>query len=150
MNDKIEPSRTSVALEELKESSARSKDYCKFVIGLSTGTLVFSVTFIDKFGLLPPYKPIILIAWCCLIISIVTGVLLLREQDRYEANFSALSNALRWDDDIKLFSIEGDFNKLMTRGFLRSYLEKETAKDAKDEVKIKKIEEALKNPSAVG
>jgi hypothetical protein len=85
MNDKLQPPLLPRILDTLKENTSRRKEYYKFVIGLSTGTLVFSVTFVEKFSLLQAFKPIIVIGWVCLIISIIAGVWLLAKQDWSEA-----------------------------------------------------------------
>jgi len=55
------------SLNTLKDSSPKSKDYCKFIISLATGTLVFSMTFLKQFEPSPEYKIILVIGWLCLL-----------------------------------------------------------------------------------
>lgn len=125
-------------LDSIKESTSRSKDYYKFVIGLSTGALVFSVTFIEKFTLLQAYKPIILIGWVCLIISIISGVWLLPKKDSFEAQLNAIRDTIS-NLHMSLLSIEQDFNKFIERSVIDFYLKHEMSKESKDEEQIKKL-----------
>jgi len=81
-------------LEAMEKSSLKSKDYIKFVIGLSTGTLVFSVTFAKEFIKTPHYQFILIIGWACLFISIILGVWILPLGDRLQAIFEGLKRFL--------------------------------------------------------
>jgi len=81
MVDQEASKRFDEALETLKEESVKSKEYYKFIIGLATGTLVFSVTFLKGVIDSPEYKIILIAGWVCLLISIVAGVLVLPKGD---------------------------------------------------------------------
>jgi hypothetical protein len=131
--------------DSLRDITSRSKDYYKFVIGLSTGALVFSVTLNEKFRFLPTYQPIILIGWVCLIISIITGVWLLRKQDDFESYFKAISSLLS-DPPLLYFGFDKDFGKLITRSLIISTLKKEKSKETKNEERIKELEKQLVIP----
>ena len=61
-------------LEVVKESINLNKELLKLVLGLATGTLVFSVTFVDKLGPELNHKWILGIGWGCLLASILAGV----------------------------------------------------------------------------
>ena len=77
-------------LNNLKDSSPQSKEYCKFLIGLSTGTLMFSVTFLKQLAPFPQYKFLLAIGWLCLLASIVAGVLLLPKPDQLQTTIQNL------------------------------------------------------------
>lgn len=145
MDEKIDLTDLKRILDNMKESNLRSKDHYKFVIGLSTGALVFSVTFIGKISF-PIYKPIILIGWVCLIISIITGVWLLPRRDSLEAQWKAIMDLLSKPENI-LFGIEQDVNKLMTRALISGFLREEMPKEPKDEEKIKELKKAWLTPN---
>jgi hypothetical protein len=83
------------ALDILKDSSPRSREYCKFIISLGTGTLVFSVTFLKEFGSFPEYNFILVIGWLCLLVSIIAGVLLLPKTDQLQVTIQNLKNVFR-------------------------------------------------------
>jgi len=92
-NEKFE--RLDGILDDLKESSAQSKDYYKFIIGLATGTLVLSVTFLKGFIISPEYKIILIIGWLCLLSSIIAGVLVLPKADHLNAKVQSLKSLFR-------------------------------------------------------
>jgi len=138
VDEKIDLSDIRKILDKVKESTLRSKDYYKFVIGLSTGALLISLTFIDKFSLLPAYKPLTVSGWICLIISIITGVWLLPKHDSLETQLNAIIDILSNPQNI-LFGFEQDINKLITRPLISYSLEKEMSKDPKNEEKIKDL-----------
>ena len=81
-NDKFKDLNRS--LETFEKSLIKSKDYIKFVIGLSTGTLVFSGTLGKEFIKNPQYQFILIIGWACLFISIILGVWILPGGDRLQ------------------------------------------------------------------
>ncbi len=146
MNEKIDLSKLRNVLDNFKESTLRSKEYYKFIIGLSTGTLLISVTFIDKFSLLPAYKPLIVIGWICLIISIISGVWLLPKHDFLESEWKAIMDFISEPEKI-LLGIEQDFDKFITRGLVSGFLREEMSKDPKDEEKIRKLREEWLTPN---
>jgi hypothetical protein len=88
------------ALDNLKDLSPKSKEYSKFVIGLATGTLVFSVTFLKGLVIFPEYKFILIIGWFCLLASIIAGVLLLPKTDELHAYIQSLKNLLKSPETI--------------------------------------------------
>jgi len=87
-------------LDNLKDLSPKSKEYSKFVIGLATGTLVFSVTFLKGLVTFPEYKFILIIGWFCLLASIIAGVLLLPKTDELHAHVRSLKNLFRSPETI--------------------------------------------------
>jgi len=91
-NDKFED--LNKGIEFIKEYSVKSKDYIKFIIGLSTGTLVFSGTLVKEFIKFPQYKFILIIGWVCLFISIILGVWILPGGDRLQSLFEILKRVL--------------------------------------------------------
>ena len=60
--------------EITKESLALTKELQKLILGLATGTLVFSVTFVDKLEAELFQKWILASGWASLLISILAGV----------------------------------------------------------------------------
>lgn len=82
-------------LDNLKDSSPKSKEYCKFIISLATGTLVFSVTFLKEFETFPEYNFVLVIGWLCLLASIIAGVLLLPTTDQLQVTFQNVKTAIR-------------------------------------------------------
>jgi len=147
VDEKIDLSDFTKVLDNIKESTLRSKDYYKFVIGLSTGALLISVTFIDKFSLLPVYKPLIVIGWICLIISIITGVWLLPKRDSLETQWNNIIGLLSSKPENILLGIEQDFDKLITRSLINCFLKQEMSKDSKDEEKIKNLKKEWLTPN---
>lgn len=146
MEEKIHLSDLTKIIDTMKEGSLRSKDYYKFVIGLSTGALVFSVTFVEKFSSAPVYKALIVIGWVCLIISVITGVWLLQKRDFLEAQWKAIIDVLSKPENI-MFGIERDLGKLVTRSLASVFLKEETSKEPKDEEKIKKLKKEWLTPN---
>lgn len=146
MDEKIDLSGVKKILDNIKENTLRSKDYYKFVIGLSTGALLVSVTFVGKFSLLPAYKPLTVVGWICLIISVITGVWLLPKHDSLETQWNAIVDLLSKPENI-LFGIEQDVSKLMTRSLIRGFLKEEMSKDPKDEEKIKNFKKEWLRPN---
>jgi ATP/ADP translocase len=81
-------------LETLEKYSVKSKDYIKFVTGLSTGTLVFSAALAKEFIKTPQYQFILIIAWACLFISIILGVWILPGGDKLQSLMETLKRLL--------------------------------------------------------
>ena len=90
MEEKIDLDSFSKSIESLKEVSIRSKDYIKFVIGLSTGTLILSTTLAKDFFKTPQYNFILIIGWALLFISIVVGVWILPVWDNIQGWFELM------------------------------------------------------------
>ena len=90
MEEKIDLDSFSKSIESLKEVSIRSKDYIKFVIGLSTGTLILSTTLAKDFFKTPQYNFILIIGWFLLFISIVVGVWILPVWDNIQGWFELM------------------------------------------------------------
>ena len=82
-------------LDNLKDSSAKSKDYYKFIIGLATGTLIFSVTFLKELATSPQYGFILIIGWIFLFTAIVAGVLVLPMADQLHSRIQSFKGLLR-------------------------------------------------------
>ncbi len=90
MEEKIDLDSFSKSIEGLKEVSIKSKDYIKFIIGLSTGTLILSATLAKDFFKTPQYNFILIIGWALLFISIVVGVWILPIGDNLQGRFEAI------------------------------------------------------------
>ena len=59
------------AVKTFAETSLRSKDYYKFIIGLATGTLVFSSTFTKELLPSPEYKLLLAVGWFGLLVCVL-------------------------------------------------------------------------------
>ena len=140
MEKQIDLSGLTKSLDNLKEHYLRSKDYYKFIIGLSTGALVFSITFVEKFGAEPNCKSLMLIGWVCLIVSILAGVWLLEKYDLIQGQWKVIIDMLGTPKKI-LFGIERDVGKLVTRGLIDYFLKHEMSKEPKEsnEERIKEL-----------
>jgi hypothetical protein len=90
MEEKIDLDSFSKNIESLKEVSIKSKDYIKFIIGLSTGTLILSATLAKDFFKTPQYNFILIIGWALLFISIVVGVWILPVWDSIQGTFALM------------------------------------------------------------
>lgn len=95
MNDQDTFKGVDKILDDLKERSPKSKDYYKYLITLSTGTLIFSVTFLKEFGTYPEYKFILLIGWFSLVSSVIAGVLLLPKSDQLQFLIEQLKKSVQ-------------------------------------------------------
>jgi hypothetical protein len=146
VDEKLDLSSLSKILDNLKQTTLRNKDYYKFVIGLSTGALLISVTFVDKFSLLPAYKAFTVIGWICLIISIITGVWLLPKHDSLETQWNTVIDLLS-KAELVLWGIEQDVSKLVTRSLISGFLKEEMSKEPKDEEKIKALKREWLTPN---
>jgi hypothetical protein len=152
MNDKLQPPSLQRILDTMKEYTLRRKEYYKFVIGLSTGTLVFSVTFVEKFSLLQVYKPIILIGWVCLVISIITGVWVLAKQDWSEGQVNSIISTLSNPQQIVLGFLP-NLTKLLTEGIfdasLDPFLKELFSKQPNAEELINKLKQVVPKTSLI-
>ena len=104
-----------------KESTAKSKDYHKFIIGLSTGTLIFSVTFIKEFIMFPEFKLILVAGWVGLLISIITGVLILPLGDELESQIRLLKTLFQSKEKIGPIT-KKELKEHYMKLFLKSYI----------------------------
>jgi hypothetical protein len=64
---------------------SQQREDLRFGIGLATGALIFSVTFIDKLAPIPHYKWLLFSGWVALLVSILAGIELLRRLHELEA-----------------------------------------------------------------
>jgi hypothetical protein len=108
-------------LENLRYSSPQYKDYCKFLIGLSTGTLIFSVTFLKEFAHFPEYKFILIIGWICLLASIIAGVLLLPKSDQLQGAMQNFKLSLK-SPEIAGAIIKKEYQQYFLRDWLKTLL----------------------------
>lgn len=143
MTDKKQAPTLQGSLEYLREITSHRKDYYKFVIGLSTGTLVFSVTFIEKFNVFQVHKPIILVGWVCLIISIICGVWLLAQQDWSEVQVNQIITVLSNPQEAILGTVP-HAAKVLTDGIIDGVLDSLNHTQPNGEEALDKLKEALK------
>lgn len=129
-------------IDGLKERSPKSKDYCKFLIGLSTGTLIFSVTFLREFGTSPEYKFILLIGWVCLLASIIAGVLLLPKSDQLEVQIENLKIFFK-SPEVTVAIIKKAFRQHFLIGALKTGLDPYFKEDQKKKEEIIQFAEKL-------
>lgn len=108
-------------LESIEKSSIKSKDYIKFVIGLSTGTLVFSVTFAKEFIKTPHYQFILIIGWTCLFVSIILGVWILPIGDRIQSLFGSLKSLLIEPPEKFVSLTEKKLQEYYLREFIKTF-----------------------------
>jgi len=101
MEEKIDLDSFSKSIENLKEVSVKSKDYIKFIIGLSTGTLVLSTTLAKDFFKTPQYNFILIIGWALLFISIVVGVWILPVLDNVQGRIEAMKRMFANPEEAK-------------------------------------------------
>jgi len=104
-------------LDNLKDSSAKSKDYYKFIIGLATGTLIFSLTFLKEFATFPEYKLILIIGWLCLFASIIAGVLVLPMADQLHSRVQSLKGLLKSPEMVGAI-----FKKELQQHYLKNFV----------------------------
>jgi hypothetical protein len=71
-----------------KPRIGQQREDLKFGIGLATGALIFSVTFIEKLAPHPLHKWLLLFGWSALLISIFTAIELLRRLHTLESLYS--------------------------------------------------------------
>jgi hypothetical protein len=94
MENKIDFTQMNDDMENFKELSVKSKDYIKFIVGLSTGTILLSVTLIREFVRFPQYNFILIIGWVLLFFSTILGVWILPAADNFQAKFQVLNYLL--------------------------------------------------------
>jgi len=131
------------ALDTLRESSQKNKDYYKFIIGLATGTLIFSVTFLKEFVQFPEYKFILIIGWFCMLVSIITGVLVLPKGDILQVKLNNLKNLLKSPE--KLIALS---KRELQEHYIKSYIKTSVESVIKDDEKAKDFYKLLNKLSA--
>jgi hypothetical protein len=109
-------------LDNLKDASPKSKDYYKFIIGLATGTLIFSVTFLKEFLIFPEYKLILIIGWLCLLVSIIAGVLVLPKVDHLHASVQSLKGLLKSSEEIGVI-VNKELQQHYIKTWIRSFID---------------------------
>ena len=104
-----------------KETSVNSKDYYKFIVGLSTGTLIFSITFFKEFLKLPQFRFVVVIGWGCLFLSVVIGVWLLSKIDILYGKINQLKYMLLKPEEIERSRCkdEKEIEKYYLKGFMK-------------------------------
>jgi hypothetical protein len=96
----MEDKTSTDIFEKWKESLPIQKEHLKFIIGLSTGTLVFSITFFDKNTYALEYQWIAIIGWVFLLVTVVTGVSMLNSLHDYSG---AIETIKKWKDNPAYF-----------------------------------------------
>jgi hypothetical protein len=143
-NDKFKD--LNKGIETLKDSSIISKDYIKFVIGLSTGTLVFSGTLVKEFFKTPHYQFILICGWACLFISIILGVWILPGGDRLQSLFESLKRMLA-DSPEKIKAIA---EKKLQRYYIRDFIKKILPPKLESDERMKDFYKNLETASIEG
>ena len=115
--------RLEEVLDNLKDSSPKSKEYCKFIISLATATLVFSVTFLKEFGTFPEYNFILVIGWLCLLASIISGVLLLPKPDQLVSTMQNIRNLFKIPREILLASIRKELQQHYIKDWIKGIID---------------------------
>jgi hypothetical protein len=82
----------------------------------------------------------------CLIISVITGVWLLRKQDEFESQIKSIKD-MGSNPASLFFGLEQDLDKFVTRNLLSSILKEESAKDPKNEERIKELQKDFVMPN---
>jgi len=129
-------------LDDLKESSVKSKEYYKFIIGLSTGTLVFSITFLKEFVTFPEYKFILIIGWFCLLTSIIAGVLVLPKIDDLHAYFQYAKNLFGSKETLAPI-IRKELQEHYLKSLIKSYVDPIVKDHEKEKVELYEFLEKL-------
>lgn len=142
MEKKVDLTGFNEALEVLKESSVKSKDYIKFIVGLSTGTILLSVTLVKEFIKFPQYDFTLIIGWVLLFISIVLGVWILPAWDNLHGKFEVMKRMFTSPENLLPMikrKLQDHYIKELIKGIIPSQL--------KDEKEIKDFCESLENRS---
>jgi hypothetical protein len=140
MEEEIDLDSFSENIESLKEVSIRSKDYIKFVIGLSTGTLILSTTLAKDFFKTPQYNFILIIGWSLLFISIVIGVWILPAVDNIQAWFDWMKRKLANPEESHLL-----FSKKSGGHTLMGWMKELTHPYIREKEEIQKIFKSWEN-----
>ena len=126
-------------LETFEKSSVKSKDYIKFVIGLSTGTLVFSAALVKEFIKTPRYQFILIIAWACLFISIILGVWILPGGDRLQNLVESFKRLLAESPEKMKSLVE----KKLQEHYIRDWIKKILSSDLENDERMKNFYKSL-------
>jgi len=145
-------------LDDVRDSSTQSKDYYKFIIGLATGTLVFSVTVLKGFTASPEYKIILVIGWLCLFASIVAGVLVLPKGDQLHSTVKLLKILFRSQEVVVAIAkkeLQEHYLKVLIKGIINPALKEDEKKKEDiylylDKLPTKDLEEFLKKAGVLG
>lgn len=146
------------ALDNLKDASPKSKDYYKFIIGLATGTLIFSVTFLKEFLIFPEYKLILIIGWLCLLVSIIAGVLVLPKVDHLHARVQILKGLLKSPEEIGVI-VKKELEQHYLKTWIRSFVDpvfkddenrKEEFYNSLDKLSTKRLKKFFKSVGLAG
>jgi len=130
------------SIETVKEYSVKSKDYIKFIIGLSTGTLVFSGTLFKQFIQFPQYKFILIIGWAYLFISIILGVWILPGGDRLQSLVEGFKRLLAESPEMKKSLAEKKLQEFFVRDLVKKTLLPELESDERMKDFYKSLETA--------
>ena len=142
MENKIDLAGFNEAMEGIKESSVTSKDYIKFIVGLSTGTILLSVTLVKEFIKFPQYNFILIIGWIFLFVSIILGVWILPAMDNVHVKFGLLKRLATHPEEVTPIlkkKLREHYIKELIKGSIPSHL--------KDDEKIKDFYNSLENHS---
>jgi hypothetical protein len=98
--DKLEahldrPVNIDELIESIEKLSLKSKDYIKFIIGLSTGALVLSSTLVKEFIKFPQYNFILIIALVCFFVSIISGVWIFPLWDKFQGRVEIMKSLFK-------------------------------------------------------
>lgn len=135
--------RFDEALDNLKDSSPKSREYCKFIISLATGTLVFSVTFLKEFGTFPEYNFILIIGWISLLASIIAGVLLLPKTDQMLAAMQNLKNVLKMPQEVVASAMKKQLQQHYLKTWIKRFIDPIYKDNAKEKEELYKLMDKL-------
>ncbi len=93
--------------ESQDQSYRQQREDLRFIIGLATGALVFSVTFVEKIAPVPKYKALLVAGWGALLVSILVGI----EVWRRMAALASLGSALDQTSRLWVLLAQGPFEK---------------------------------------
>jgi hypothetical protein len=130
-------------LESLEKSSVKSKAYIKFIIGLSTGTLVFSGTLVKEFIKFPQYKSVLVIGWGCLFISMILWVWILPGGDRLQALFESLKGFLTGSPE----KIKAILEKKLQEFYIKDWIKKFLPSSLENDERMKDFYKSLETVS---
>jgi len=129
-------------LESFEKSSTKNKDYIKFIIGLSTGTLVFSATFAKEFIKTPHYQFILIIGWACLFISIILGVWILPAADTAQGLIERLKRMLAESPEKLVSLADKRLQEYYLRESIKAFFSPDFTNDEKGKDIFKKLQTA--------
>jgi len=133
-------------LESFEKSSVKSKDYIKFLIGLSTGTLVFSGALVKEFIKAPQYQFILIIAWTCLFLSIILGVWILPAGDRFQSLIESFTRILAESPE----KVKAIHEKKLQHYYLRDWIKKILPSNLESDERMKEFYKSLETAPLKG